>query len=479
MNRFLSAIIFLFYFNAILAQEGLYNGDVLFIERSQVVYVGGDFNNDHEFFENNGEFTLIGDLENLKPIDEEGSGTFLLKGTQSQNVDLQQEFKTMNFEIDNPFGAVFLGKDDLAVFGDFDFTNGILYTNSASLTKFKANSIHFYASDFSHIDGPCIKEGDTQFSFPIGKKSTLRPLRISETNTSTSFLAEYFRESYSELENDQTLNNVSDYEYWNFEKIFGEDDPTLTLVWDENSFVEYIEQDLRIAYFNPPRWTDVNSSSNLPEQLSTDITSIEKISSYGDFTFGSNNERTQLHDGFQIFNVNKNECYVSLDWKSIERASSVIRYEIYRKRGNENFELIESIPANNTSSIESYTYLDENVDPEFIYVYKLISILPNERTISSEERIIKTSCEDLSIYLYPNPIIPGRNLTIHVESDIKKRMPIAVVDELGRILHEEELLIDHGSNEFVINVERWGMAEYYIWTPQDKDIETLEFQIIR
>lgn len=479
MNRLITILFFVLLSLSLGAQEDLYNGDNFFVSENQIFFVKGDFTNDHIEFENNGDFTLIGNLENLKSIQDVGIGTFRLMGLNQQILNIVEPFSTFNFEIDNAEGSTMIGSADISVFADLDFTNGIIQSHQSSLIIFKAGAIHFYASDMSHIDGPAIKEGYTQFTFPIGKNNRLRPLRISETNSINSFRAEYFQETYSSLIPDNTLNNVSDFEYWNFEKIFGSEDIKLTLVWDEQSFIDPVEADLNIAHFNQTNWTNVNSSSNLPEQLETDLTSIEVVENYGDFTFGSSQERTLLRDALRAFDVSKNECFTKVNWQSIERSRNIELYEIWRKKGNKDFELIETVFANNIRSIETYQYTDETVEPEFIYTYKIITHFSGETSSETDPLLIKTSCQEYTLYIYPNPIIPGNNLNIHVESDIKKKLPISIVDELGRVLIQQDLLIDHGSNEFIIDVQRFGMAEYYIWTPEEEDLPTLEFQVIR
>ena len=479
MNKNIATILLFFFAFHVSAQEGLYNSDVFYVSEDETVFVTGDFSNAHIDFENNGDFTLIGGLENTAEIQTVGVGTFRLTGFDQQTIDLFQDFKTSNLEIENNRGADFIGQADLEVHGDLDFIDGIFYTNRSSLINFKPSSVYFYASDTSHINGPAIKEGNTQFTFPIGKENRLRPLRIAETASTNSFIAEYFRDTYFNLSTDQSLNNVSDYEYWNFDKIFGSDGAQLTLVWDENSFIDPFEEDLRIAYYNQPNWIAINSTTTLPEQLDTDLTSVSPIFTYGDFTFGSVNERTLLRDGLRNFSVNKEECFIRLDWQSRERSTHVDRYEIHRSQNAQDFEVVETLTAFNQSDLQRYSFLDETVENNEFYQYKLVTFYSDGERSETDLRVVRTTCQEFDLYVYPNPIIPGNNLTIHVLSDVDVNVPILIVDELGRVLIEQDLAVQPGMNQYTIDVQRFGMAEYYIWTPEFEHVETLEFQIIR
>ena len=253
----------------------------------------------------------------------------------------------------------------------------------------------------------------------------------------------------------------------------------MTLVWDEDSFIDPFEEDLRIAYYNQLSWTAINSSTTLPEQLERDITSVGPIQAYGDFTFGSINERTLLRDGLRNFSVNKDDCFIRLDWQSRERSTFVERFEILRSQNGQDFDLIESITALNQSDLQSYSFLDETVENDAFYQYKLVTFYADGEIAETDLSVVRTSCQAFNLYVYPNPIIPGNDLTIHVLSEVDVNVPIKIVDELGRILIEEDLAAQPGMNQYTIDVQRFGMAEYYIWTPDFEFVPTLEFQIIR
>ena len=463
----------------IIAQEGLYNGDNLYIENGETFFVQGDFTNDHEDFENNGDFTLKGNLENFKLILNEGNGLLRLEGDGQQFVRLSEEFKTNNLEINNIDNAVFEDFANLSVYGDLDFTQGYLFTKVESQIVFKPGALYFYANDESHINGPATKEGNTQFTFPIGKRGKLRPLRIDGLNANNSFEAEYFASTFTDLETNSTINHVSDFEYWSFEKIFGPDAPDLTLVWDDDSFVNVVESELQIGYYNGNSWESVDASTELPEQLETDLTSIEGIEEYGNFTFASTTSSNKIDDGVMSFELIKDGCHVNIFWQTIERSGRISAFHIYKQDENNDFRIFKTISAENDDKLGQYSYIDDTVEEGEIAHYRIVTVYQDGTSISTERKFIRTTCEDISLLLYPTLLQPDDVLNLQIDSNVGKDLPISIVDELGRILYTEDLSVKEGRNNFTFDLVRFGMAEYFIWTPDDPDVETLRFQVIR
>jgi len=481
--KYLILIFNLFLTSSVLLGQilGLCNNDTLIVENNTVLFVKGDFVNEHEVFENDGEFTLHGNLENKIDILNEGTGTLILNGPNTQDLILSGEFKTFNLEIDNEDDAIFFGNKSVSVFGDLDFTSGIFWTRNNNLINFKQNALHFGANDFSHINGPVIKEGNTTFRYPIGKEGKLRPLEVRETNNLNGYQAEYFFDTHPLRDIDTSLQTVSDIEYWSFDKIYGPEEPQITLVWDFESFINTQSDDLQIGYTDGIiDWKRIESSTELPEQLPMDLTSINPISYYGFFTFASTNGNTLLQDGLTDFELIKTGCNVRINWNTVERSGLVDSYSIERQGSGESFEEIANIDADNSFMLEDYSHLDNDVENETIYFYRVTVNYKDGRTVSSEPKFIKANCHPISFTLYPNPVFADGFLTLGVSSEIDKDLEVHVVDVLGRILQSKTLEIRKGNSEFEItNLVHYGVAEYFLWTPEDDTIPTLEFQVIR
>lgn len=482
MRIFFLNIVCIFLVQNCFGQLGLCNSDTLVVESNTVLYVKGDFINNHEHFENDGEFTLHGNLKNNIDILDEGAGTLILNGPSTQGVNLSGEFKTFNLEIDNANHAVFSGYKDLSVFGDLDFVEGLFFTQENNLIKFKPSSVYFDASDNSHIDGPAIKEGSTAFRFPIGKEGRLRPLGILETANLNSYQAEYFQETFPTLATNDGLETVSDFEYWSFEKTFGQDDPQLTLTWDERSFLNEPQDDLEIGYIpnNLSNWSKVEASTEQPEQLETDLSSDEPIPGYGYFTFATVENRTHLQDGVLDFALEKFKCTVHVTWDTNERSKRVDTYIIERSENGIDFEEVHIEDAINQDPLNDYLFVDRDLAENQVYHYRIKVIYFDGTEGLTRDKFILASCYPISMTLYPNPAYTDDILTLEVFSEIEKDVEIKIVGVLGRILRTQVLEIKPGNQRFILgNTVSWGAAEYFIWTPEIEEIPTLKFQIIR
>ncbi len=478
--RYLIAIILAFQLSFATAQIDFYNADTLFVKANTVVYVQGNFTNVHQDFENNGEFSLTQDLENRVDLSTPGLGLFKLIGEDSQGLDLTGNFKTHNLEIDNAEGAIFKGDAHFSVFGDLDFVSGIFYTQDNNLIEFKHDAIYFDASDLSHINGPAIKEGNSQFTFPIGKEGRLRPIRIIETTLDNSLQAEYFRETYSILDTDEPLENVSDWEYWSLDRIYANEDPKISLIWDELSFVNPDIESTVIAFNGYQSWSLVEASTQQPEQLENDLSSDDILPGYGYYTFGSTRRQYLISDGLSDFQLIKSGCDIIITWDALERSKRVASYTIERQKGLEEFELITVKDARNTKLLDTYSFRDNTTDDHTLYRYRITTDYYDGTSTVSNIKFINASCYEIAMSLYPNPVFADDHLILGIESEVDKDLDIKVVDVLGRVLQEKRLRITKGSSEHIIdNLIHYGAAEYFIWTPEEEFIPTLKFQVIR
>src|SRR5690606_34222677 len=129
-------------------------------------------------------------------------------------------------------GSTFLLSGMLNVFGQVDFQNGIVDNdNNGGRFTFMDEADHINTSDFSHVDGPVEKYGNTDFIYPIGDGGYYRFAGISAPQTSTMiFEGKYFLENSAtlyphELKTDG-IELIDDQEYWTI-RPNGTDEPVL------------------------------------------------------------------------------------------------------------------------------------------------------------------------------------------------------------------------------------------------------------
>jgi len=136
--------------------------------------------------------------------------------------------------------------------------------------------------------------------------------------------------------------------------------------------------------------------------------------------------------------------------------------------------------ARNRDPLEDYIFIDRDLKDYQLYHYRIKVIYFDGSEGLTRDKFIVASCYPIGLTLYPNPVYTDDILTLEVFSEIEKDLEIKVVDVLGRVLQTRVLEIKPGNQKYIIgNTEHYGMAEYFIWTPEIEEIPTLKFQIIR
>jgi len=461
-------------------QSGLCNNDTLYISDNAIVCVEGDFENQHVAFENDGEFSLLGDFESKSKILAPGKGSFRLVGKKAQDLNLMADLEISNIEIINTDGVYLNGNSNLIVLQDLDFVDGVFYTKQNSLIVFKENSLYFDLKNSSYIDGPTVKVGKTEFTFPIGSNGRLSPVRIGNTPESNSYQIEYFNKTFSSLEVDETLVMVSDWEFWNVNQLTGIDKPKLTFSSNESSFIRPKPDDLQLAHFGSDnKWRRVESSNQLPEQLEGEISTTNEIPDFGFFTFGSTNPDFIIQDGVLDISVNKAGCNVLVEWTGIERAGRVSSYSIQRKLGRDAYREIANVAANNNTATDTYAYQDTGLEDQYVYLYRVRANYSDGSASHSDWKAMKASCSPITLSIYPNPIVQNDQLFVSVNSDIDTTLELLVVDVLGQILDKKKISVTKGvSRHVVTDTQHYGSTEAFLWVPELDYIPTQKFQVI-
>ncbi len=477
MYRIFFKIASLFWVCNLQAQIIFHTVDSLYIAPDTELYIHGDLSNEGEEFENQGEIELTGNLTNETEVNFPFSGTLILAGNQEQLIELSAPFTTDRLIFNNSSGFSFVGDQHLKIDGYTTFNQGMVFTQNESSLYFNDASFAIGASNKSFVHGPCYKFGLDQFVFPIGKNNRYRPLIIDQIDSPTTFRAHYFDEGYNSIESDQTLAEVSDWEYWEFERILGESGAQLTLTTDATSFGNSDIEHVQIAYLNDEEWTKVDATDTIPEQFESSFSSVEQINNFGYFTFGATDRSALLRDDIMDFSLRKQACDIVLNWTSFERKGSIQVYEIYRSSEGGLFEFLGNLNAQNTTLFNTYNFVDSEPEEFIFYTYKIVAILDDGSTLESEIRQVKSSCAPISATLFPNPARSGEPLTLQLDSDVNKNFTVQIVDYIGRLMYEQRVYIKKGTNTIIFDTRNFSAEQYYIWSPEPDILPTLPFQI--
>lgn len=251
----------------------------------------GDFINDGELyvyanFNNDGLVTFTPD---------EISGYTRFQGSNSQKISglSLSEFNDVLFYNATTQPAFELS-GDISIAGNSEFNQGVVNNDDFGGTiSFEQEATHTNTWNGSHVDGEVIKNGSTDFLYPIGDKNLFRYARISApTDVASAFTGKYFFENsnglYPHASKQPEIELINNKEYWTLTKQGGASNILLTLSWDELSttpadVIASPESDIHIVRWDETLnlWVDEGGVADVNNRTVT--TSVE-VTGYGVFT---------------------------------------------------------------------------------------------------------------------------------------------------------------------------------------------------
>jgi len=337
------------------AQQALSNSGNLQIHTGASISGFGNFtNNSSGVLINNGSFNLKGNITNDQSAMSAGTGTLYLNGSVAQSVSGSQTLKTYDLVSDNTAGITL--NNNLSVSNTHTFTNGII-TSSATpnYLVYESGSAYSGSSDAKHVNGWVKKIGSTDFIFPLGNGTYLRPVAIEGLSGSSEFNARYNMPTPNVYQLQNPLLSVDVYEYWTVNKISG-GSASVHLNWDNTkvTFPGYIMGDMAVSFFDGSYWTDQGGSASGNVATTGDITS-NPVSSFGNFVIGSRSFPLPLN--FLSFTAQRGEGYTNLKWVTAEEVNTD-HFEIQRSENGVQFISLASMPTANRFTTQEYTYKD-------------------------------------------------------------------------------------------------------------------------
>lgn len=431
--------------NNIFGQITLTNEGQMTILNDQIVHVEGHIVNKSSLFSNAGDLRLTGNFWNEATVNNTGSGILRFVGGQTQTFFLIDSMEVFNLEIDNPSGLSLSGDFSLAIYNEMYFLDGIVNTNQTSLTAFQANANALFQNDFSHVNGPVSKTGTSDFIFPIGKGGIYRPSGVENITDSTTFVSEYFNFSHFDLTSDETIFGVSDQEYWNLDRTYGQGNANVLFEYDEDISGFNGVTDVRLGYFNNP-WTRVESVYSGASPIV--FTSTNLVSQFGQFTFVEN-KLDQNAVALEVFQ--RDDCAVEVNW-IVPPDSRIVNFEIEISFDSLNFTKIGEVPGDTilTTGFNAMQYVDYDLYEEERLTYRIKIIQPGGASYYTETITIDNQCIFRDCTLYPNPISSTKNIFLRMYSEFDQNLVMKVYDVPGRILSEQLIEIKAGNGAYEI-----------------------------
>ncbi|NBL63580.1 T9SS type B sorting domain-containing protein [Flavobacterium sp. NST-5] len=247
------------------------------------------------------------------------------QGTNNQLIDGSVPADFYDVFFNNPSNQpAFQLAGEMRIFGTTDFFNGIVKNDDfGGLMVYQNTANHVNTDNDSHVDGYVQKNGNEQFTYPIGDGGYYRFAQIlptSPNNSADKFTGKYFLENSNDLYPHQSrvgnLLRIDDQEYWTMDRTEGQTEIMLTLSWDQTTTPDFIWGDLNpsipenetitIARWDETQnlWVDEGGIVEIGANgIGTGtVTSFFTTSGFGVFTLAKVRQRVEPAGNIVIYN---------------------------------------------------------------------------------------------------------------------------------------------------------------------------------
>jgi len=157
-------------------------------------------------------------------------------------------------------------------------------------------------------------------------------------------------------------------------------------------------------------------------------------------------------------------CEVTLLWKTASETNSDY-VMIQRSPNGVNFADVGRITAaGNSSSMQTYDYVDESVIRQENY-YRL-KFVDNDGTHKYSDIIqVKADCKRISgdiLDVYPNPVIANNDVYLRMTSGTNEIADVVVLDISGKIVFQDKFELEEGINVFNFPTNTLATGTYFV-----------------
>ncbi len=421
--------------------------------------------------------TIYGDWDNSGTFTS-ASGRVKFNGTSAQVIKGSSVTTFNNFTINNS-SDITLNKPAnitgqmILIAGKINTTatNILTLTSTASSTSGKATSF---------VNGPMVKQGSTDFIFPVGKTNRLAGIGVINLSGSEDFTAEYFNYPYSGSASlNSPLQVVSAKEHWLLSPAGG-GQAQVRLYWEDASYSDILncatDGDLVVAHQTGSVW----QSEGSPTVISTCTGSApssgwvqsNNISSFSPFTFGSKVwQSNPLLIGLGSINFtcdnssNASRFNVIIDWVTLEELNSTF-FSLERSLDGKEFSRIGTVKAAGNSNIPvSYSFTDRDITSDTTFYYRIS--LTDINGYTKILNMLPVTCNnnityDLNIKLFPSPGSNSVSVSIYNPEKNSQGSEIEIIDILSRKIVSKSFQVKCGENLFDFNTESLAPGPYLI-----------------
>jgi hypothetical protein len=406
-------------------------------------------------------------------------------GTTNQNITVIGNLSGTKLElIMNGVSATLLTSltlpgDISATNADLQLVHGMIITTSSDILIVRGNSTVSGGSVTSLVSGPMQKNGNADFTFPVGKGSIYAPIGINNVagTITDAFVAEYIRANpqstspygpYIDGSSVPQLDHVSIVEYWTLEQIAGPVASKLvSLTVNPESFCLNINQTY-VSRWNGSFWTNehatiINSTTGYYQtgtiksaNVISGFTSTTKAFTLStDLPFSSNPLPITLLT-FDATRLNNRQALLS--WTLAEVSSSYIGFELDGASDGKNFSPVAFINALVTD--RTYHYSDNGLEPGINY-YRL-RMIDEKGSVSISRITAVMNRGDGLILTSLIPTVVHGSAMLTITSSRRQVIDIMISDMQGRRMKQVHYRVPAGNATIQLLLDNLARGTYQL-----------------
>ncbi len=367
-----------------------------------------------------------------------GGGTVILNGSVNQNIsgDVSIPPNFHNLTINKAANRVTL-QTPVTVSNLLTLTLGRINATSTNFLTVLDNATVSGVSNASYISGPCRKEGNDAFTFPIGAGGFYRAIGISAPATTGSqftarFLFDDSDATYAHSSKDGSLDHLSHCEYWVLDRDAGSSSVSVTLSWNTTSCGVTNLSDLRVARWDGSMWKDHGNGGASGNTVAGSLVSSGSISSFSPFSLSSSSSENPLPVNLVHFSATPKDDQVQIEWTTVsETNNDYFTVEVSQDAVEFN-EVAKVSGAGNSNSILNYVSYDNSPQAGVSY-YRLKQVDFDGKLMYSGIRVVEMmNLWQNEIIISPNPVV--NSATLRLDPDQFSNPIVEIRDLQGRLV---------------------------------------------
>lgn len=397
------------------------------------------------------------------------TGWLVLTGGHQQDISGAATLQTENLALDKQAGSSSMLYTPVAVSRTLSLRRGVMHTTAEATLALGPQAIldpigAHQGSAASHIDGPMSKDGQSDFTFPIGDAGYFKPIGLTDLSATETFTAQYYRRSpqMDGLDTgklDAGIASVSKMEYWEISRK-SKGSARIRMPYDNSSgaiknfnaltvshWLENSTGTQTLAAGSQGKWEDVGVFKIEGDAQSGWIES-KRANNFSPFTLGSTSNDNPLPVELVFLKTGCAGTSARIEWATAS------------EQDNEKFILEESIDghgfakiaaimgAGNSSTTHSYSYIDKNALG--VKYYRLSQVdFDGKATVF---QVVTSVCQDERVD--PVQVLVTKraiNITILTEKSGEKAA-ISVTNLTGIPYYSQERTLEAGENVWQVGL---------------------------